>query len=92
VRVENSAGISLTARSDTMPRRHLDPLRQALRDILHVALSEPTWSTMGFGVMLLRIGEEALSHIEAFQKTPKPSLTRNTSDALKRKPCQSAGM
>jgi hypothetical protein len=67
VRVENGAGMPLTASSDTMPRKYLDPLRQALRDILHAALSEPTWSTMGFGVMLLQMGEEALSHVEAFQ-------------------------
>jgi hypothetical protein len=74
VRVENGAGMPLTASSDTMPRRYLDPLRQALRDILHAALSEPTWSTMGFGVMLLQMGEEALLHVEAFQKTSQAQL------------------
>lgn len=70
VRVENGAGISLTASSDTMPRRHLDLLRHALREILYEALSEPTWSTMGFSVMLLQLGEEALSHVEAPPKDP----------------------
>jgi hypothetical protein len=50
-----------------MSRRYLDPLRQTLREILYEALSKPTWSTMGFGVMLLQLGEKALSHVEAFQ-------------------------
>jgi hypothetical protein len=78
VRFENGAGMPLTAHSATMPRRYLDPLRQALREILFAALSEPTWSTMGFGVMLLQLGEEALSHVEAFQT----SVTSQTNVAI----------
>lgn len=78
VNVENGAGINVTATSETMPRTRLDPLRVALRKILQSALGEPTWSTMGFGVMLLQMSEEALSHLEAFQdfqasrSTPRP--------------------
>lgn len=42
VQIDNRAGITVTAASDTMPRRALDPLRQTLRDILQAALCEPT--------------------------------------------------
>lgn len=66
-KIENAAGISVTATSETMPRTRLDPLRVALREILQSALMEPTWSTMGFGIMMLQLGEEAVSHLEAFQ-------------------------
>lgn len=66
VRLENRAGMTVTATSDTIPRKQLDSLRHALRSIVEVALGELSWSTMGFGVMLLQLGEEALSHVEAF--------------------------
>jgi hypothetical protein len=66
IRINNEAGIDVTATSDTIPRIRLDLLRQALRDIVQAALSEPAWSTMSFGVMLLQLGEEALAHVEAF--------------------------
>jgi hypothetical protein len=66
VRLENRAGMTVTATSDIIPRKQLDPLRHALRTAVEAALSEPSWSTMGFGVLLLQLGEEALSHVEAF--------------------------
>lgn len=66
VRLQNQAGMTVTATSDTIPRKQLDSLRHALRSIVEAALSELSWSTMGFGVMLLQLREESLSHVEAF--------------------------
>ena len=66
VRLENQSGMTVTATSDTIPRKQLDSLRHALRSIVEAALGELSWSTMGFGVLLLQLGEEALSHFEAF--------------------------
>jgi len=56
VQIDNRPGMTVIATSDIMPRRALDPLRQALREILQAALGEPSWSTLGFGVMLLQLG------------------------------------
>jgi len=67
VKFENQ-GMSVTATSDIIPRKHLDPLRQALRAAVDNALSEPSWSTVGFGVLLLQLGEGALSHVEPLQR------------------------
>ncbi|KAK4501324.1 hypothetical protein PRZ48_007132 [Zasmidium cellare] len=69
---ENSNGIAVTASSDEMPRKRLDPLRQELRAILARALNELSWSAHGFGVMLLQLAEEAHCHIEDF-RNPKDS-------------------
>lgn len=66
VRLENGAGMTVTTTSDTIPRKQLDSLRQALRSSVEAALDKPSWSTMGFGVLLLQLGEESLSHVEAF--------------------------
>jgi hypothetical protein len=69
VRLENRAGMTVTAISDIVPRKQLDSLRNALRNAVEAALGEPSWSTMGFGVLLLQLGEEALSHAEAFNNS-----------------------
>jgi hypothetical protein len=39
IRINNKAGINVTAASDTIPRRHLDPMRKGFRDVLQAALS-----------------------------------------------------
>lgn len=66
IRLENRAGMTVTATSDTIPRKHLDSLRHSLRNAVEAALGEPSWSSMGFGVLLIQLGEEALSHVEAY--------------------------
>ena len=66
VRLERQAGMTVTATSDSVPRKQLDSLRHAHRNTVEAALIEPSWSTMGFGVLLLQLGEDALSHVKAF--------------------------
>lgn len=58
----NSNGISVYAESKTMARAPLDALRQALRQTLAEALREIPKNSPAFGVLLLRIAEEASWH------------------------------
>lgn len=71
VRLENKAGMTVTATSETIPRKRLDSLRLALRNAVDAALGELSWSTMGFGVLLLQLGEESLSHVEDFNTSQR---------------------
>ncbi|KAK4500173.1 hypothetical protein PRZ48_008359 [Zasmidium cellare] len=66
VELSNSNGISVSAQSDVMPRRYLDPLRHALRQILSDSLGEPIWKTLAFGTMLLRLAEEASWYLRSY--------------------------
>lgn len=58
----NSNRISVYVESETMTRFPLDALRQALRETLSKALRETPENSIGFGILLLRIVEEASWH------------------------------
>ncbi|KAF2160724.1 hypothetical protein M409DRAFT_70256 [Zasmidium cellare ATCC 36951] len=81
---ESSKGIVVTASSDVIPRKRLDPLRQELRAILGRAL-ESSWSTIGFGVLLLQLTEEASCHLldfrNALESSKKPDPMTNGWDS-----------
>lgn len=77
VKVRIHKGISVAANSDTMPRKRLDPLRGALRDILTAARKGSTCSGIGFGVMLLRMAEEALWHIQDWSRSQQKSSSKS---------------
>lgn len=69
VKVGNQNGISVSTTSDMIPRKRLDLIRSALREILYAALEDSTWSGMTFGVMLLQMAEEALWQIEDWSES-----------------------
>lgn len=85
VKVRIHKGISVVANSDTIPRKQLDPIRVALRDILNAARQESTCSGIGFGVMLLRMAEEALWHLEDKPRSQqKPSPKSQSSQSVEK--------
>ena len=69
VEIQNENGLTVVAMSNLLPRKILDTLRVNLREILHATISELSWNTTAFAVMLLRLAEEANLCLQEFEQS-----------------------
>ncbi|KAK5126771.1 hypothetical protein LTR85_009705 [Meristemomyces frigidus] len=65
--------LSISANSESMPRKYLDALRADLRSALKRALGDFDWSTLGFGVMLLQTAESAEGWLQHWRSVLVPT-------------------
>ena len=71
----------MVAMSDLLPRKILDELRVSLRAILYEAISEPSWNTTAFAVMLLQLTEEGNVCLVEFERSRPGVRSRQGWDA-----------
>ena len=79
IRIQNdkTGPLRILASSSTMPRKFLDPLRKALRQIpilSHGMFFHPT----SFAITLLQLIEEALIHAQPFYDLTRPAVSEPT--------------